>query len=510
MGIYNVLYDYQKDIVDKYKDRNSLGLFLDMGLGKTPLALALCEINDVDNILIITLNNKTEEGIDDKGSRGWWAQKLDGFTIYNKSQIKKLKDEDKIANKSIFIINYESVMERQSLSSYSKSSIKLKSYIKKFISSSRNKKVALILDESHKIKTTSSLLTKSLFKIKDELDVRSNTLYSYLLTGTPFTNGYIDLLTQLQFLGLKMTKMAFVDTYCVRGNIKGLYMRQQPIVGYKNVEELYKLVHNYAITIKSESVISLPKQIFTYIKDTNNLYFKLYTKEKLETNIINTELEKRALEPIIANSKASIVDNPFYRNIDYPSNKWLALESSANWLRARQISIGFQGNKEDFKWFNNSRLLLLSNFLKDNPDNYVLFYNFTPELIEIFNIAEELGYNVDVYCGEIKSLYFYEKYIKETDEQKLLNKKNIILANFASGSTGMNWQEYNKCIVFSIPFYKDYEQALKRIHRIGQKETTFYYIFEAENWLDKSMLNSLKEKEQYDVKIFEKNFFANN
>ena len=33
MGLYQVLFNYQKNIVDKFKDRESFGLFLDMGLG---------------------------------------------------------------------------------------------------------------------------------------------------------------------------------------------------------------------------------------------------------------------------------------------------------------------------------------------------------------------------------------------------------------------------------------------------------------------------------------------
>ena len=33
MSIYEELYPFQKNIVDKFKNRNSFGLFLDMGLG---------------------------------------------------------------------------------------------------------------------------------------------------------------------------------------------------------------------------------------------------------------------------------------------------------------------------------------------------------------------------------------------------------------------------------------------------------------------------------------------
>ena len=33
MSIYSKLYDWQKRVIDKFKDRQSFGLFLDMGLG---------------------------------------------------------------------------------------------------------------------------------------------------------------------------------------------------------------------------------------------------------------------------------------------------------------------------------------------------------------------------------------------------------------------------------------------------------------------------------------------
>ena len=46
--IYEKLYTWQKNLVDKYKDRESFGLFLDMGLwlGKTPIALGFAEENN--------------------------------------------------------------------------------------------------------------------------------------------------------------------------------------------------------------------------------------------------------------------------------------------------------------------------------------------------------------------------------------------------------------------------------------------------------------------------------
>ena len=186
------------------------------------------------------------------------------------------------------------------------------------------------------------------------------------------------------------------------------------------------------------------------------------------------------------------INNPFYRNIDFPSLKWLAETSGTFWLRSRQLSIGFQGNSEEAKWFDRTRLEEVKKLLEEYPDNYVLFYNFDPEFYELFDICDALGYNIDVCNGSIQSEHFYQKYLKQSEGERLLNKKNIILANFDSGSAGSNWQLYDKCILFSVPLFGAYQQGLKRIHRIGQKNTVIYHIFYQKNWLDMSMLKSLQ------------------
>ena len=183
--------------------------------------------------------------------------------------------------------------------------------------------------------------------------------------------------------------------------------------------------------------------------------------------------------------------------------KWLAETNGTFWLRARELSIGFQGNSEDFEWYDTSRLNAIKAFLERNEDNYVIFYNYTPELIALFNICDELGYKVDAFCGEMKSLFFYERFCNLTESEKLVTKKQVILANFASGSTGMNWQQYSKVIIASTPLYKDYAQAIKRVHRPGQKERVFYHIFYQKNWLDLSMQKALKEQKQYNQDMYD-------
>lgn len=512
--LYDILYPWQKQIVDKFEDRTRFGLFLDMGLGKTPVSLAFAERHRCTKVIIVSIDKKAREDANVPGSFANWAGKMEKqYNIYTKKHSFRATGPKKwqatLSDRTVdmLVINYESLYSRgltESATGKLSRKIELKECLADFIESCEDQNVCVILDESHKVKELDTLQTRAVQKMLKLLQIQTPNLWLYLLTGTPFTQGFIDLYAQLKLLGWEGTKTLFTDAFCIRGDIPGLMGWQQPIVAYKNVDKLYGLVHNFALTIKSGDVIKLPEQVFVEHELPQTKEMVLYTAERLKREFIEKELAARGAQAELEDTpRGGKVNNPFYRNIAFPDLDWLAETVGAFWLRARQLSIGFQGNAEVARWFSKSRLDALETLLSDNPDNYVLFYNFTPELLEIYDICEKLGYNIDVYCGEMKSERFYQKYQSQEPGERLVNKKNIIIANYASGSTGANWQLYNKCILFSIPLYKDYEQSIKRVHRIGQTETVVYHMFYSSNWLDRGMLDSLRESREYDKNLFE-------
>lgn len=467
-------------------------------MGKTPQALATTERVGADRILVITKKAKVLETVDTPGSWQKWATELDDFI-----QVPKKKPEFDSHRKEIYITNYESVYDH-------KKEGYLRPDILDFINASRHRAVCLILDESHCIKDPSSAQSKALKQLKLELKCRASDLHTYLLTGTPFTTGFIDVWNQLKFLGCPMTKTEFKDRFCKLGHIKGLLGWQQPIVGYKNVPQLYELVHQYAITMKSDEVVDLPPQLFFPIECPETELFISLTRERVSETALG-QLKRirdmKGLKPLPDDYKPyhvskNIVLNPWCRNIDYPDTRWIADTPGLLWMRARQLSIGFQGNEECCVWYDKSRLERIEHFLAENPYNYVLFYNFVPEFYELFEMCERLGYHIDCYNGDVKSLYWYEKFAGQTEAEQLVNQKNIILANFASASTAMNWQLYSKCVIASLPLYKDWAQGLKRIHRIGSKEPVSYYVFIGDNWLDKGMWDALQSGTTYSQQMF--------
>lgn len=498
MSIYSKLYDWQKNIVNKFIDKQSFGIWLDMGLGKTPVSLAFAEQHNCTKILVITINAKALENEYISGSWfNWDKSNAIKHNFRNKWQTEFSQSEN-----DMLLVNYESLFER---GKNRRERVTIKQNIQNFIESCKAHNVAIIVDESHKMKDLQSQQSLAIFKIEKELKRFAKNVYSYLLTGTPFTTGYVDLYAQLKFLGCPMNKGEFVDDFCVRGQVPGLLGWQQPIVGYKNLDKLYKVIHNYAITIKSEDVADLPEKIFIYHSSKWSKDFTMFTQEFAKPKDIIATFERHNIvdyDDIYSCCGDKKINNPFFRNIDFPDYKWLAETSGTNWLRARQLSIGFNGNANEAIWYDRRRLNDIKTFLENCPDNYLLFYNFTPELLELYDICEELGYNIDVYCGEAKSTVFYDRYSKLSEAEKLTNKKNIILANFASGSTGLNWQAYNKVIVASIPLFSEWDQALKRVHRLGQKFNCIYHIFYQNNWLDNGMINALNEKTEYSVNMY--------
>lgn len=502
MSLYNILFDYQQLLIDKYYIKDNFGLFLEMGSGKTILSLALAEKNECSKILIITLNSKAVETKEIKGSWLYWADKSSMSYNLNNKNYKGCFEND---NNDCLVLNYEGIYSRDK---NRRKKIVLKETVQNFIDSCRGKRVAFIIDESHKMKNIDSLQTKAIFEIKTQLKSISQHLNCYLLTGTPFTNTMLDLYSQLKFLGYDQSKTYFIDNYCIRDNIPGLLGWQQPIIGYKNLDTLFKLVHKYAITIKSEEFLKLPKQEFHYISIKNTECFNLMTNEKYYSKNIKRELDKRNIDNNLNDTNLKI-NNPFYRNIDYPSDDHICYTSSDFWLRCRQLNIGFVGS-EKITWYNYDRLNKLKELVTNNRQNYIIFYNYNAELISLFELFEKLSYNIDIYCGNIKSLENYENFAKISQDKRDSINNNVMLVNYNSGSAGMNWQLYNNCILFSLPLYKDYEQCLKRIHRVGQTKDVNYYIFYSDNWLDKGMIKSLKEKVNYNIELFEKEVSINN
>ena len=100
---------------------------------------------------------------------------------------------------------------------------------------------------------------------------------------------------------------------------------------------------------------------------------------------------------------------------------------------------------------------------------------------------------MSIINGSVKSLKAYEE---END--------SVTLIQYQAGAMGLNLQKANKIIYFSLPLSSELmEQSKKRTHRIGQKETCFYYYLLTRNSIDKKIYRVLGERRDYTNKLFE-------
>ncbi|QVK03073.1 SNF2-related protein [Mycoplasma mycoides] len=493
MAIIDQLFDWQKELIIKNKHKNQLGLFLDMGSGKTILSLGFCEINQVDAIIVIASRSKTLETVEQNASFTNYLQNDLNFKVYLKTDLKNA--DFKNNQKEAIIINYHSFLLNINKENFF-------NYLAKFVSIHKNQKIAIIIDESQNIKNSRALISISIKNFVDLVKKLAFKTYLYLLSGTPQTTGAIDMFNQLRFLGLKMTRYQFEDQFCIKTQFSNAYRRVYKINGYKNIKQLEQLINQFALTSKNIPPIYLPKQQFIGIKLPISSEFELFTNKKITEYDLLTFCNKNNIKSNYKPNHLNLIKNPYYKNLSYPDDKWIAGDDATFWLRTRQISIGFQGNSKDYYWFDYSRLNKLEQLLTDKIDNYIIFYNYDPEFDEIYKICKKLDYKIDILNGNKKDITNYLEYLNLDIKDKPNSKKRVIIANYFSASTGNNWQEYDKTILFSLATYGYHIQALKRNHRIGTKNTITYYLFLQDNYLDKSMWDSIQKRQIYNTEIF--------
>lgn len=518
--IYNSLYEWQRPFIDRLYDKFDIGkhtrkhtrygFFLRMGIGKTKLMTTMAELHESDCVIVTSILPKVlEENIN--GSFGSELE-LAGYKVYYSHllyQPKPLKDGKKRSGNSeparaeryydqfiddfmnkrkiAFVNNYDNIMTKTGfailhlLAGGNTGSKKLNQKDEGLIEGYNN--ITWIFDESHKIKSRDSQISKRIHsmltnKIAPGLSVirdnyfKENIRHIYLGTGTPFTIGYVDLFQQLNILGHNWTFEEFFENYCIEDQkVKKFNVFARAIKDYKNVEQLLDIVEQYAFFARTENYYPFLPERRTTI---------LWAKQDDSYRLMSWNNDK----------------NPHYRVYD----DYICDTPSIFKLRLRQLASGFMGNAEEANYYSSWKLDKLQEILEDSEDNYLIFYNYTPELFMIMSVAEDLGYVYDIYNGSVKEMNYYHN-------DKIKTKK-LILANVKSGSVGLNLQSYKNAIFYSLPdVWSDFEQGVGRIERTGQ-ESPFVdvYVLMTINTVEARIWDSLMKGKDYTDKMFERDF----
>ena len=142
------------------------------------------------------------------------------------------------------------------------------------------------------------------------------------------------------------------------------------------------------------------------------------------------------------------------------------------------------------------KLDAFKDLVESTEDRLVVFYNFTEEWHRLGKIADELGRPSAVVNGQFK-------------HPEVLEKEGAILfVQYQAGAYGLNLQLANKVIYFTLPLGIGscdlWEQSKKRIHRIGQDQTCFYYYLIVKNSIETWNLGLLRTGKELTDELFTK------
>lgn len=304
----------------------------------------------------------------------------------------------------------------------------------------------LLLDESSMIQNDNTKRTRAIMKLKYE-----NLI---LLSGTPVNGAYEKLYSQIRMLGWNITKTKYWEDFIDYVMLPVGLFSIKKVRGYHNIGKLKRKLRELGcVFMKSEDVYLLPEQIVTNIKIPNISHYKKMLKDDY-VKIKETEL--------------------------------IGSTSVTKLLRLRQLCGIYNDHKTN----------ALLDLLECAEDRVIVFYNFTSELEVLLEAVEKLERPVCVFNGDNKDLQpFYT------------NDRCILFAQYQAGARGLNLQDANKIIYYTLPLSSElYEQSKKRTHRLGQKRRCFYYNLLVENSIENEIYKSLQEKKDYTDELFRQHY----
>lgn len=433
-------HDYQKYSIEFVKTHPIAALLLSMGLGKTSTTLTalddlLFDSFEIHKVLVIAPLRVTKVWLDE-------VKKWNHLNYLRCSLVAGTEQERKRAlwaNADIYIINRENV---QWLIDESGIQFDFDT---------------LVVDELSSFKNFKTKRFKSLMK------VRPMVKRVIGLTGTPTSNGLMDLWSEFKLLDQGKRLGRFITNY------RDQYFRPdkrngQVVFSYKPLpfaeDAIYDKISDITISMKANDYLNMPELISNHIEvEMSEKEMKVYQELKQELVITLGD------EDVTASNAASL------------SNKLTQMANGAIYLDNHVSAI-----------IHDRKLDALEDLIEAQCDKPVLVaYWFKHDLDRIKNRLEELKVNFK----EIKTEASIEDWNKGNIEVGLIHP--------ASAGHGLNLQEGGSTLIwFGLTWSLElYEQTNARLYRQGQKDrcVVIEHIV-TKGTIDEQIIKALEEKDK--------------
>lgn len=429
---------YQSYCIQRIITDPAVGLFLDMGLGKT--VITLTAINElkynrflVGKVLIIA-PKKVAEATWTKEAEKWDHLSLLRILPVLGSKQKRIRALNTPAD--VYVINRENV---QWIVEYYRNSWPFD---------------MVVIDELTSFKSHKAKRFKALTWVRK--DIRRMVG----LTGTPAPNGLIDLWAQIYLLdeGQRLGKR--ITHYRERYFDPDARDREHifsyaPKPGADSV--IQKAIGDICISMKADDYLQLPELVEDVVPAVLDCKAEKAYRD-FEKNLL-VEIEDEVLD---AGSAAVL------------SGKLLQMANGAVYNEEQQPVEVHSCKLEVF----------LETVEKLGGAPALVFYNFQHDLSRIEKAVEKTGLRVRRLQTP-----------QDADDWNA-GKIDLLLAHPASAAYGLNLQEGgNHVIWFGLNWSLElYQQANKRLHRQGQKSTVFVHHLVTQGTRDEDVLEALQQK----------------
>ena len=431
-------YPYQQYCIDSIIYNRSVGLFLDMGLGKTVITLtAVHDLRynrwEVAKPLIIA-PKKVAEATWTTEARKWeHLKKMRVVPVLGTVQ-QRLRALATPAD--LYVINRENT---QWLVEHFKNSWPFD---------------MVILDESSSFKNGSSKRFKAL-KL-----VRSRIRRMVALTGTPASNGLEDLWAQVYLLDggarLGPTLGAYRDKYFVPGRRnRTTIFNYTPKEG--SFEMIKRAISDICISMKASDYLTLPDVIH------NDIPVALDAAAARAYMQLEQDLLLQVDEDTITAGSAGVL-----------TGKLLQLCNGAIYDESKKPILIHDCKIERF-------MELIEQL---NGQHALVFYNFQHDKDRLIQALTSTKLRVRVYSQA------------QDEADWNAGKIDILLAHPASCGYGLNLQQGgHHAIWFGLTWsLEQYEQANKRLHRQGQEHPVVIHHLIVQGGMDETVIEALKSK----------------
>lgn len=432
-------FPYQKQAYDAIKDLNYAAIFHEQGLGKTKIAIDLIlyylEKRNIDTVLIVTKKQLIYN----------WEKEFKFHT----SLKPKVLGANHSSNFGVFNSVTRVILTNFEIVSSEKERLKL--YL-------QTRDVAIIIDESTKIKNPQSKLTQAFFELSSLFKIR------IIMTGTPVANRPYDIWSQIFFLdqgkSLGENFEEFKKQADLSNDLNNNLAKRSEFE--QCVSDIFGKIKDFTVReTKNSGIISLPaKKYFNVWCGFEKTQKEMYEKLKTEYQLLIEKGDKTILDESDASLKRllrllQITSNP--RLVDdfygYESGKEVELNKIISEIIAR-----------------GEKVIVWTSFIFNVDFFYNNYNEFNPAKIHGKLAIDQRNRFVDKFLNDASC--------------------KILFATPQSAKEGLTLTVANNVVFYDRGFnLDDYLQAQDRIHRISQKKSCNIYNIMIKDsidvWIDK-------------------------